>query len=137
MKPRGPLRNFIPKRYHQYLSDQILNAYLTSTYEDERQIYKENPNASTVIVKTYSEKLYNKVEERLNELGKMAITEMDAWLMNTLIDEEEFDKIICDMPEVPELAQNNSVASNDLDTGMFNGKLEIHQEKNRLASSLF
>lgn len=99
MAPRGPLREQIPMHYHAFVSTETLNSYLVNSYKEEIEIYNKHPEITSVIVKKYTDKLYEKVRNSLNERGADASLEMDAWLINTLVDEDNFDECIRDMPD--------------------------------------
>jgi hypothetical protein len=43
----------------------------------------------------YKEEVYPQVSANLNELGKLALEKIHPWILNTLVDWDNFDKLIC------------------------------------------
>ena len=47
-----------------------------------------------VIVRKYCDKVFEKVKENLNDHGNLAVESMSPWVINTLVDRDDFDKFI-------------------------------------------
>ena len=50
-----------------------------------------------IIVRQFRTDVYQEVLEKLTEAGKLAVEKINTWLMVTMIDLEDFDKVICHM----------------------------------------
>ena len=92
----GPLCTVVPIQFHRYLSPATLKSYLAcnETYGNELRKSVE-PADIPVIVKNYSEVVYDGVQKRLNQLGKQAVEALHPWVVNTLVDWDDFDRWIC------------------------------------------
>ncbi|XP_052788546.1 uncharacterized protein LOC128223306 [Mya arenaria] len=77
MIPVGPLSTLIPEMFHQHLTRITLKSYLAATHDE------------------YTETVYGKVLEYVNDLGRVAVERIHPWVLNVLIDLDGFDHIIC------------------------------------------
>ena len=46
-------------------------------------------------LKAYMEEVYPQIRENLNVIGKIATEKIHPWVLNTLIDWDSFDKVMC------------------------------------------
>ena len=90
----GPISEHVPQRFWQHISKETLDSYLVATYESGEKLRKIMPGVP-VIVRGFSATVYEEVIENLTERGKEAVEAINPWLMVTLIDVEELDKVIC------------------------------------------
>ncbi|XP_053394053.1 uncharacterized protein LOC123539896 [Mercenaria mercenaria] len=106
----GPLCTVIPQTYHKYLSRDILKSYLSQdlkySYELEKNV---QPADIPIITKKFDEQLYPRIQNSLNDLGKQVIMEVHPWIINTLVDWDNFDDKIC--------IKDNNLECNNIESG--------------------
>ena len=92
------MRKYIPRSFWSKISNGILECYLAKDEQDSDLLRQKNRDID-IIVHKYSEKVFDQVKERLNDRGNEAVEKMSPWIINTLIDFDDFDNIIMD-PDV-------------------------------------
>ena len=78
------------------ISQETLDSYLVGTYESGEKLRMHIPGVN-IIVRQFRTTVYQEVLDKLTEAGKLAVEKINPWLMVTMIDLEEFDKVICHM----------------------------------------
>ena len=94
----GPIAQHVPKMYWPNKSKETLHAYLVGTFESGKKLQEILPDVP-VIVRDFSSTVYAEALENLTEAGKLVVEQTNPWLIVTLIDVEEFDKVICHKPK--------------------------------------
>ena len=97
--PVGPISTLVPERFHKHISRGVLKSLIC---EDEKSASKIRAKIGVadipVIVRPYTENVYDHILRNLTSLGRDAIQEIHPWIINVLVDWANFDNAICSSP---------------------------------------
>ncbi|XP_033758103.1 uncharacterized protein LOC117340452 [Pecten maximus] len=95
--PVGPISNLVPPKYHTHLHKRILNSLIVASEKSAKRLREIAVNVP-VIVQEKTTEVYSHVLQNLTSLGQQAVAQINPWIINVLIDWDNFDKVICISP---------------------------------------